>query len=131
MTQTILSRRPDTPDDRARREAKVSGLLHDDDEVLGRAYDARLVRRLWQFADPYRRQFLLAVAAMTVATLMSVAGPWVIGRAVDAGLNSTDMSALRFWTLIFAAVALTEWFFNRRAIDSWCGNEFVFSACRQ
>ena len=119
MTQTTLSgwrNRPDTPEERARREAKVRGMLHDDDEVLGRAYDARLVRRLWQFADPYRRQFLLAVAAMTVATLMSVAGPWVIGRAVDAGLNSTDMGALRVWTLIFAAVALTEWFFNRQRI---------------
>jgi hypothetical protein len=91
MTQTIVSHRPDTPEDRARREAKVRALLRDDDEMLGRAYDARLVRRLWQFAGPYRRQFVLAVAAMTVATLMSVAGPWVIGRAVDAGLNSTDI----------------------------------------
>ncbi|MEI2776475.1 MAG: hypothetical protein V9G19_11010 [Tetrasphaera sp.] len=44
---------------------------------------------------------MLAVAAMTVATLMSVAGPWVIGHAVDAGLEHADPAALRFWTLTF------------------------------
>jgi len=116
MTQTLLTRRADSPEERARREAKVRALLRDDDEALGRAYDARLVRRLWAFTAPYRRQLLLAVIAMTVATAMSVASPWVIGRAVDAGLEHGDAGALRFWTLIFGGVALAEWVFNRQRV---------------
>ena len=34
-----------------------------EDEILGKAYDARLVRRLWAFVHPYRYTFLFTLAA--------------------------------------------------------------------
>ena len=51
---TIHWKRPqDTPEARRRREAKIAGLLHGgDDDVLGKAYDGRLVARLFSYVRP-------------------------------------------------------------------------------
>jgi ATP-binding cassette, subfamily B, multidrug efflux pump len=40
--------------------------LHEE-EVLGKAYDARLMRRLLQYLRPYRAQASLALAAIIAA----------------------------------------------------------------
>ena len=34
-----------------------------EDEILGKAYDARLVRRLWEFVRPYRNDICLHAGA--------------------------------------------------------------------
>ena len=103
-------------DERRRREAKIKVLLGDtDDEVIGRAYDARLLRRLFGFVQPYRRQLMLAIVWMIATTVMSVSGPWVIGRAVDQ-ITAGNLEALRQWTLLFGVMAVIEWFFNRQRI---------------
>ena len=77
-----LWKRPqDTLEARARREAKVEALLYGgDDDVLGNAYDGRLLLRLFRYVGPYRRRLILAVIWMAVSTLLSVSGPWVAVR---------------------------------------------------
>ena len=103
-------------DERRRREAKIKVLLGDtDDEVIGRAYDARLLRRLFGFVQPYRRQLILAIVWMIATTVMSVSGPWVIGRAVDQ-ITAGNLEGLRQWTLLYGVMAVIEWFSNRQRI---------------
>jgi ATP-binding cassette subfamily B protein/subfamily B ATP-binding cassette protein MsbA len=101
--------------DRLRREARIKDLLPDEreDDLLGKAYDSRLVRRLFEFNQPYLRHLLAAVAFMIISSLMSVSGPWIIGRAIDQGVSAQNMVALRTWTLIFLGAALLEWLTNR------------------
>jgi len=83
---------------------------------LGKAYDSRLVRRLLGYARPYRRQYVLAIVLMIARSLFSVAGPWIVGRAIDDGIRGLDPVMLRTWTIVFAAVALAEWLTNRSRI---------------
>jgi ATP-binding cassette subfamily B protein/subfamily B ATP-binding cassette protein MsbA len=53
---------------------------------------------------------------MTITTLLAVAGPTVIGRAVDDGIRTGSYMALRNWALLYGVLAVVEWFFNRLRI---------------
>ncbi|MCO5246162.1 MAG: ABC transporter ATP-binding protein/permease [Anaerolineae bacterium] len=103
---------------RLRREALVEDLLPDeqDDDVLGKVYDSRLVSRLIDFNLPYLNRIIAAVVMMIVSSIAAVAGPWIIGRAIDQGITAGDLQRLRTWTLAFLAVALVEWVTNRYRI---------------
>jgi ATP-binding cassette subfamily B protein/subfamily B ATP-binding cassette protein MsbA len=108
---------PDSPQERQRREEKVRTLLGQaDDEAIGRGYDARLVRRLYGFVQPYRWRVLTAMIWMAITTILAVSGPWIIGRAVDEGLRTGNLEALRNWTLLYGGAAVAEWFCNRQRI---------------
>lgn len=103
---------------RLRREALVEDMLPDeqDDDVLGKVYDSRLVRRLVDFNLPYLNRITAAVVMMIVSSIAAVAGPWIIGQAIDQGITAGDLQRLRTWSLIFLAVALFEWVTNRYRI---------------
>ena len=103
---------------RLRREALVEDLLPDeqDDDVLGKVYDSRLVSRLIDFNLPYLNRIIAAVVMMIVSSIAAVAGPWIIGRAIDQGITAGDLQRLRTWTLAFLGVALVEWITNRYRI---------------
>ena len=103
--------------ERELREEKIRELLSDRDDVeLGKAYDARLVRRLAAYIRPYWRQMAAAVALMAISSLLSVAAPWIIGRAIDDGIRMGSARTLRFWTGAFVAAAVGEWLTNRSRV---------------
>jgi ATP-binding cassette subfamily B protein len=49
--------------------------MHDDD-VLGKAYDGRLMRRLLAYLRPYRRQVTVAVIAIIGHSCLELAPPY-------------------------------------------------------
>ncbi len=115
--------------ERQRREARIRDLLPDekDEEIFGRAYDADLARRLVGFNEPYRGRWVLALALMALTSLFAVAGPYLIGRAVDDGIRASDSAALRLWTVAYIVVAVGEWLSNRYriAIMGYVGTRVV------
>jgi ATP-binding cassette subfamily B protein/subfamily B ATP-binding cassette protein MsbA len=103
--------------ERELREEKIRELLSDRDNVeLGKAYDARLVRRLAEYIRPYGRELAMAVVLMAVSSLLSVVAPWIIGRAIDDGIRAGDLRTLRLWTGAFIVAAVGEWLTNRARI---------------
>ncbi|HUS93875.1 MAG TPA: ABC transporter ATP-binding protein [Patescibacteria group bacterium] len=108
----------DSKEYRALREAKIIDLLADDEEdLLGKAYDSRLVNRLLKYTYPYRTRLILAIILMVITALLSVSGPWIIGKAIDEGIAAGDLGQLRRWSIIFLVVALGEWLANRSRIS--------------
>ena len=101
---------------REAREARISRLLHDDDELLGKAYDGRLVRRLGGYIVPYKPRVIIAIILMTVSTLLGVAGPAVIGFAIDDGIRAGSADLLRLWTIVFLVTSIGEWLTNRTRV---------------
>ncbi len=114
-------------EERRAREARIQSLLNDEDELLGKAYDGRLVRRLLQFIGPYKSQLYLAVGMMIISSLLSVIGPTIIGFTIDKGIRANSFATMRFWTAIFIAAALFEWVTNRAriAIMAYVGTRVV------
>ena len=114
--------------ERLMREERIAHLLPDEeDDSVGKAYDGRLVRRLAGFMKPYTGRLILSVVLMTVSSILSVAGPAIIGRAIDAGIRAGDAGQLRLWTVIFAVSALGEWITNRSrvALMAYVGTRVV------
>ena len=98
------------------REARIRQLLRDDDELLGKAYDSRLVKRLFTYITPYKNSLIVAVILMTISSLMGTAGPAIIGFAIDKGIRAGSLDVLRFWTLVFLFTTVAEWLTNRARV---------------
>jgi ATP-binding cassette, subfamily B, multidrug efflux pump len=64
----------------------VVGSHRPEEEVFGKAYDPKIVRRIWAFVRPYRKQMAIAVAAVLVFTLSQLSIPLVIRHAIDNGM---------------------------------------------
>ena len=97
-------------DDRSRRPLKaVVGSHREEEEVFGKAYDPRIIRRIWAFVHPYRRQIYLSIAAVLVFTLTQLAIPLIIRFAIDNGMASgADGSVLALCAGAFLAVILVN-----------------------
>jgi ABC-type multidrug transport system fused ATPase/permease subunit len=54
-----------------------------EEEALGKAYDARLLRRLWSFVAPYRAQVLLTIGFVLPLLAIDLAPAWVIKVGLD------------------------------------------------
>ena len=65
-----------------------------DDEVLGRAYDARLMRRLWAFTRPHVGLVLATCALFPALTLMELAQPYLVKIAIDEHILRRDWAGL-------------------------------------
>ena len=114
--------------ERLQREERIKDLLPDEDEDwIGKVYDGRLLKRLFQYMSPYRVQLITAVILMIITSLLSVSGPWIIGLAIDEGIRDSAFDRLRFWTIIFIAVFGVEWIANRTriAIMAYVGTRVV------
>ena len=63
--------------------------LHEED-VLGKAYDARLMRRLLGYLRPYRRNVILASAAIVGHSVVELAPPLLTKLVLDRYIESID-----------------------------------------
>ena len=104
--------------ERIAREERIRDLLPDEDEdEVRKIYDGAMLMRLLRYLGPYRTYIIWAVVAMSISSTLSVAGPWLIGRAIDDGLgggtSAGSLSSLRFWTIAFVLASIGEWITNR------------------
>jgi ATP-binding cassette subfamily B multidrug efflux pump len=65
-------------------DARAAALeaMHEE-EALGRAYDARLLGRLWRYVRPYRWQVVLTLALVVPGFLFEIAPAWIIKTGLD------------------------------------------------
>lgn len=124
--------------ERLERERRIQDLLPDEDEALGKAYDARLFRRLMRYNLPYMDRLVAAIILMIASSLLGVTLPWIIGRAIDYGIRAGEVDAihrwvttllgtlgvgaeqigiLQFWTIVLIVAAVGEWVTNRGRIS--------------
>ena len=97
--------RADVREDGRRPPRAVVGSHRPHEEMFGRAFDARIMSRIWVFVRPYRRAFAISVAAVLVFTLTQLAIPLIIRSAIDDGLLAADgRAALIRAVVVFAAV---------------------------
>ncbi len=48
-----------------------------EEEALGKGYDARLMRRLLKYLRPYKWYVALAIVILVASSLLQVVGPWL------------------------------------------------------
>jgi ATP-binding cassette subfamily B protein len=82
-----------------------------EEEVLGKAYDSRLMRRLVRYLRPYRGAVALSLAFLLVQSLMQVVGPLLTKLAIDRYLAKSETpssSPLDAWLSSDLWVGMTQ-----------------------
>src|SRR5512143_1051423 len=99
-----------------------------DDTVIGKAYDPHITRRLFRYLRPYYRPIYGALALMTLGTIASVAGPYLIKVALDNGVASQDRNTLLFAVLLYLGAGAIIWVttFFRIRIMAVVGQSIIY-----
>ncbi len=108
----------------------VTGLqgAFQEEEALGKAYDARLMKRLLEYLRPYRGYVALAVAILVVASFLQVVGPWLTRIAIDDAIPNRDGPLLAKLAGAYAA-AITAGFFlmyGQTVLTTWLGQRVMY-----
>jgi ATP-binding cassette subfamily B protein len=69
-------------------------MAHHDDDVVGKAYDARLMRRLLGYLRPYTPQAALALAAIIANSMLQLAQPYLMKLAIDRYIPAGDLGGV-------------------------------------
>jgi ATP-binding cassette, subfamily B, multidrug efflux pump len=83
----------------------MNGREHED-EVLGRAYDARLMGRIWRFTRPHGRLVGLSLVVFPPVALLELLQPYLVKTAIDGYILRRDWVGLGRVAAAFLAVLL-------------------------
>jgi ATP-binding cassette subfamily B multidrug efflux pump len=100
-----------------------------EEETLGKAYDARLMRRMLRYLRPYRWQVVGAVALLVSAAALQIVGPFLIQVALDDAVPDGNdrllvslaiaylVATLASFGLEYAQALVTTWLGQRVMVD--------------
>jgi len=88
-----------------------------DEEVLGKAYDARLMRRLLGYLRPYSSQVAIALAAIICGSILQLAQPWLMKVAIDRYISAGNLDGLNAIAVAFLAILLGS--FAMEYVQTW------------
>jgi ATP-binding cassette, subfamily B, multidrug efflux pump len=82
-------------------------LDHYEEDTLGKAYDARLMRRLLTYLHPYRWRVVVAIGVLLIAAAVELVAPWLTGLAIDRAIPARDTGLLlQLGAAFFAAMLI-------------------------
>jgi ATP-binding cassette, subfamily B, multidrug efflux pump len=90
--------------------------MHEED-VLGKAYDGRLMRRLLAYLRPYRREVVIAVVAIIGHSCFELAPPYLTKMAIDRFIPARDVSGLGVMAAVYLVVLVAS--FILEYIQTW------------
>ena len=80
----------------------------DRDDVLGRAYDGRLMRRLAVFVAPYHALVLLSLATLFAAAAVQLVQPYLVKEVIDGFIVRRRAEGLLLPAGLFLATLLVD-----------------------
>ena len=94
--------------------AVVGAQISHDEEMFGRAFDGRVIRRFFAFVWPYRATLVLALLAVLLFVGTQLAIPLVILFAIDHTLSPASVATTTLSTvvMVFAGVILVNYLAN-------------------
>ena len=82
------------------------------DEILGKAYDARLMRRLLRYLVPHRQAVGVALTAIFGYSVLQLAQPYLTKLAIDRHIMTDDLAGLDRIALWFLIVLIGSFVFE-------------------
>ena len=108
-------------------------MIEADDEVLGKAYDARLMRRLLGYMRPYRAGIGLAFFAILGLSILQLAPPYLTKVAIDTHIAAGDVDGLTPLALLLLGVLAASWVLE--SVQTWAlqvtGQRIILDLRRQ
>ena len=99
-----------------------------EEEVLGKAYDARLMRRLIKYLKPYRWHVALGIVLSLLVSAMEAVRPYFTKIAVDINIVQGDKQGLLVTMLVFLAIMIVRGFiqYANAYLTQWIGQRTIF-----
>lgn len=100
-----------------------------DDEILGKAYDAKLVRRVLPWLRPHVPLIGAAIALVFIVAAASLARPLLVRRLIDHHLVLGDASGVGLLMLLFILALAVEMVarFGHLYLTEWTGQNVVLA----
>lgn len=84
--------------------------ISDSDEIIGKAYDSKLMRRLLGFIKPYKKYVFLAIILNIAVAGLGPVRPYLTKIAVDESIANKDYNSLLIISIILFATLLFQSF---------------------
>ncbi len=79
-----------------------------DDEILGKAYDAKLMKRLLSYVKPYKKYVVLAILLNIVVAVFGPLRPYLTKIAIDDSIKNKDYHGLMLITFALIATLIFQ-----------------------
>ena len=83
-----------------------------DELITGKAYDGKLVKRLFGFVTPYMRYMLLAIVFLFIVTVLDILPPFITKIAIDDYIAKNRVGELYKIIIAYQAVLITHFLFQ-------------------
>jgi ATP-binding cassette subfamily B protein len=80
--------------------------IHHEDEILGKAYDARLMARILRYLRPYWKLLTVSFTFLLFQTGSQLLGPYITKVAIDRYIALRDIHGLDIMALAYVGVVL-------------------------
>ncbi|HTY60345.1 MAG TPA: ABC transporter ATP-binding protein [Bacteroidota bacterium] len=99
-----------------------------EEEILGKAYDARLMRRMLRYLRPYGLYVAAGIVLSIVVSAMEAVRPYFVKIAVDVNIAQKDGSGLLRTTLLFLGVMILRGVlqYMNTYLTQWIGQRTIF-----
>ncbi|MFC2047851.1 ABC transporter ATP-binding protein [Chloroflexota bacterium] len=81
----------------------------DEDEVLGKVYDSRVIARLPKYLARVKAWLALGAVGVVIRSLAQVAIPYLVAVATDRFIQTGNLGGLNIIALVFIGAALLVW----------------------
>ena len=99
-----------------------------EEEILGKAYDGALMRRLLKYLRPYKWHVALGIALSILVSSMEAVRPYFTKIAVDENIANRDARGLLVTTVIFLVVMIVRGVLQylNTYLTQWIGQRTIF-----
>ncbi|MBI4268008.1 MAG: ABC transporter ATP-binding protein [Chloroflexi bacterium] len=80
-----------------------------DDDVLGKPYDSKVIRRLPRYLAPVKGWVALGGVGIAIRTIAQLATPYLVAVATDRFIQTRNLNGLNIIVLVLIGVALLMW----------------------
>ncbi len=99
-----------------------------DEEILGKAYDNRLMKRLLRYLRPYKWHVALGILLSIAVSGLEAVRPWFTKHAVDVNIRDHDVHGLLLTALAFFSVLIIRAViqYGNAYLTQWIGQKTIF-----
>ena len=99
-----------------------------EEEILGKAYDSRLARRLLKYLRPYHRVVAISILLLIIVSGLRLVGPYFTLVAIDQYIMTGESDGLTPIALLFLFVLLFQFgvAFLQTYLMNWTGQKIMY-----
>lgn len=99
-----------------------------EEEALGKAYDAHLMRRLLTYLRPYRWHVALTLVILALGAAAAIVGPWITQLVIDEAIPNRDTRYVALLSMAYIAIIVLGVVlqYAQAIITTWLGQSVIY-----